>query len=302
MPLLLREILLMLHKARFLAGLLAVLASVAAHADLTIKMLPFKGSESQLLKDRLDALTRKHVDEHSLVSKDYPYTPATNFKDYLRLFASFDAQNTRYKDPATLYTLELSGRDYLAAVVSYNPMLTAEPNCQPNDSALPTGHCERIALRQRTCHLFLFEPETLRLESVTPLNIVRDPRPMLGQKERSFSYYDDKRPNDPRQIEGWPNCSKLLAVAPATAVPNSLLFALGYYDSAATVHKFDEPPLFKTSVLLSFQTDTAGKLQVVQNEYCLGNPNSYSSIAAARKALAACAVQKKVSQSNRVHN
>ena len=49
---------------------------------------------------------------------------------------------------------------------------------------------------------FLFEPKTLRLESVTPLNIVRDSRPMPGQKERSFWYYDDKRPNDPRQIEG----------------------------------------------------------------------------------------------------
>lgn len=281
----------MLTISRWL-GVLALLISAYAHADFALKVLPYTGDESLAIKERLDAFTQKYVDDHSLVSKDYPYKPAENFKGFSPLYWFYDAKYAQRKEPETLYMLTVSGYDHLAAVISFNPMLTAEPHCQPNDSALPTGHCELIAARQKTCHLFLFEPKTLVLESVTPLNIVRDPRPMPGQKQRSFWNYDEKHPNDPRQVEGWPTCSKLLAVAPAKEVPDALLFTLGYYDSAEATHKFDEPPLFKTTILASFQTDAAGKLQVKQDDSCLGNPNMYVSIGAARKALNRCAAKK----------
>jgi hypothetical protein len=180
----------------------------------------------------------------------------------------------------------------LAAVISFNPLLTAEPHCKTDDSTLSTGHCEWIATRQKTCHLFLFEPRTLILESVTPLNIARDPRFMPGQKERSFSNYDEKYPNDPRQVEGWPVCSKLLAVAPAKEVPDSLLFTFGYWDSAAPASKFDESPVFKTTVLVSLGLDANGKPVLRQDDSCLGNPNMYVSIGAARKALQWCTAKK----------
>lgn len=273
-------------------GVLTLLVSTCAHADLMLKMLPYTGSESQALKERLDVFTRKYVDEHSLVSQDYPYQPAENYKDYIPLYGNYDAKYAQLKYPETLYGLTINGRDYLAAVFSFNPMLTAEPHCRPNDSALPTGHCELIAKRQKTCHLFLIEPNSLALESVTPLNIVRDPRPMPGQKKRSFWHYNEKHPNDPRQVEGWPACSDLLAVATTKDVPDSLLFTLGYYDSAAVVDKFTGAPIFKTTVLVSISTDAKGKPQVTQDDSCLGNPNMYTSIGEARKALKQCASRK----------
>ena len=282
----------MLNITSLLTGLIALLLSASGHAELNIKMQPFKGSESQALKLSLDAFALTYVDENSLVSKDYPYPIARNSKIGLTLFDYYDAKYGPNKKAETLYALNFNGQDYLAAVIAFNPLLTAENHCKPNDSFIPTGHCEKVARQQLTCHLFLFEPKTVQLQSVTPLHIVRDPSPRPGKKERSFQNYDSSFPNDPRQIEGWPRCISLLAVAPAKMVPDSILFTLGYNDSAAPINKFDELPLFNTSILLSLQTDAQGKLQVIQNEYCLGNPNTYSSIAAARKALAACEVQK----------
>lgn len=275
-------------KGLFVAGLLT---SACAHADLALKVFPYVGEESKVLRERLDAFTRQYVDENSRVSEGYPYRPAVNYKDYLPLYWLFDSKYTKLQEAETLYKLTLDGRDYFAAVISFNPLLTVEPHCQPNDSALPEAHCDRIATRQKTCHLFLFEPQTLALESVAPLSIQRDPRPMPGQKERSFWNYDPRFPNDPRQIEGWPVCSKLLAVSPAKAVPDALLFTLGYFDSAEATHKFDEPPMFKTSVLLSLKRDASGKVAAVQDDRCFGNPNTLSSIAEARNALRRCAAK-----------
>lgn len=273
-------------------GVLALFACTCAYADLTLKMLSYTGSESQALKERIDSITQKYNDAHSLVSKDYPYKPAENEKDYIPLYGNYDAKYAQHQEPETLYTLTINGRDYLAAVFSFNPMLTAEPHCQPNDSALPAGHCQLIATRQKTCHLFLFEPKSLTLESVTPLNITRDHRPMPGQKKRSVWYYSEKHPNDPRQVEGWPACSELLAVASTKDVPDSLLFTLGYYDSAAVVDKFTGAPIFKTTVLVSISTDAKGNPQVTQDDSCLGNPNRYTSIGEARKALKQCVSKK----------
>jgi len=271
-------------------SIIALLFSTFAHADLSLKVLPYTGTESQSIKDRLDAFTRKYVDEHSLVSKDYPYSRAENYKNSDPLFWAYDAKYAKDKESETLYALAINNHDYLAAVISFNPMLTAEPHCQPDDSALPTGHCEIVDTRQLVCHLFLFEPKTLALENVTPLNIVRDPRPMPGQKKRSYWNYDERHPNDPRQIEGWPRCSKLLAVAPAKEVTDSLLFTLGYSDSAepASKHEEDYHPLFKTTLLVSLGVDAHGKVQAKQDDSCLGNPNTYVSIGAARKALQQC--------------
>lgn len=278
-------------------GVLALLVSTCAQADLTLKVLPFTGSESQVIKEHLDAFNRQYINEHSLVSNDYHYFNAENPKPFHLLYWYYDAKYAKRKEAETLYTLNIDGQEHLAAVISFNPMLTAEPHCQPdssNDSSPTEGHCDWIATRQMVCHLFLFEPKTLALENVTPLNIVRDPRPMPGQKKRGYWYFDEKYPNDPRQIEGWPRCSKLLAVAPAKEVANSLLFTLGYSDSAepASKHEEDYHPLFKTSVLVSLSTDTSGKVQARQDDSCLGNPNMYASIGDARKVLKRCAAGK----------
>ena len=259
----------------------------AVHAEIDLQVLPYIGSQSKELKEWLDNFTIRYIEGNSLVSKDYPYKPAENSKDFLPLYWHFGPKNTKHNEASTLYTLKTSGRDYLAAVIAYNPLLKAEPHCEPDDSAIPTGHCRRIAQWALTCHLFLFDPQSRKLESVTPLNITRDPRPLPGQKTRSFWDYDAKHAGDPRQIEGWPRCDNLLAVAPAKNVSDALLFTLGYSDSAAPREARSDPPEFRTTILVLLRQNQ-GKLEVIQEDSCLGNPNRYSTISAARKALGAC--------------
>jgi hypothetical protein len=82
----------------------------------------------------------------------------------------------------------------------------------------------------------------------------------------------------------------VLAVAPAKVVPNALLITLTYIDSGApiTKHENEYPPKFITTSLLRFSTDAQGRVQMKQDHRCLGNPNTITSIATARKVLAAC--------------
>lgn len=266
---------------------LLLIVPLAAQAEIDLQVLSYNGAQSKELKEWLDQFTTQYIEKNSFVSKNYPYKPAENSKDYLPLYWHFGPNNAKYKEASTLYTLKTNGRDYLAAVIAYNPLLTAEPHCEPDDSAIPTGHCRWIAQSALTCHLFLFDPQTRKLDSVTSLNIARDPRPLPGQKMRSFWHYDARRAGDPRQIEGWPRCDNVLAVAPAKEVSDALLFTLSYSDSAAPADPRNEPPEFRTTILVLLR-ESQGKLQAIQEDSCLGNPNMVSSIAAARKALKAC--------------
>lgn len=262
-------------------------ASISVMADVSIQVVPYEGQPSKALKERLDAFTVKYVESHSLVASKYPYKNSESFKSYLPLYWHFGPDNAKYKEASTLYSLQVDNHSYLAAIIAFNPLLTAEPHCEPDDSGLPTAHCEWIAQRNLTCHLFLFDPQSLKEESVTPINIRRDPRPLPGQKMRSFWYYDAKHAGDPRQIEGWPRCQNILAIAPSKVDPTSLLFTFSYFDSAAPADPRNEPPEFKTTIQLRI-SEEQGKLKVIQDDRCLGNPNMISSIAAARKALAQC--------------
>lgn len=267
--------------------LLTLITPVNAQAEVELQVLPYLGAQSKGLKEWLDVFVLNYTDKHSLVDNAYPYKPAESSKPLLRLYESFRPDYAKYKDATTLYTLKVSGRSYIAAIVAYNPLLKAEPNCKPNDSIDPTGHCDWIAQGALTCHLFLFDASSRNLESVTPLNITRDPRRLPGQKMRSFWHYDEKHAGDPRQIEGWPRCDKVLAVAPAKVVSDALLFTLGYSDSAAPADPRNDPPEFRTTILVLLR-DIQGKLQIIQEDSCFGNPNMLSSVAAARKALRGC--------------
>lgn len=264
-----------------------LITPVTTQAEIDLQVLPYTGGQSKELKVWLDAFSLDYTDKHSLVDKDYPYQPATSQKSLIRLYYDFRPDYAKYRDATTLYTLRTNGREYLAAIVAYNPLLKAESHCKPDDSANPTGHCDWIAQGALTCHLFLFDLQSRQLESVTPLNITRDSRLLPGQKMRNFWYYDEKHAGDPRQIEGWPRCDKVLAVAPAKVVSDALLFTLGYSDSAAPADPRNEPPEFRTTVLVLLR-QSQGKLQIIQEDSCLGNPNMLSSIAAARKTLSAC--------------
>lgn len=242
--------------------LLLLIAAATASADTDLKVLPYVGEQSRELKEWLDNFTLQYAEAHSLVSKDYPYKPAESTKDFLPLYWHFGPKNAKYKEASTLYTLKANGRNHLAGIIAYNPLLKAEPHCKPNDSIDPAGHCEWIAQRALTCHLFLLSPTGRQLESMTPLNIARDPK----------------------LIKGWPRCSKVLAIAPAKIHPNAFLLTLGYFDSAAPADPRMEPPEFRTTLLVQMPAEK----KVIQDDDCLGNPNMLSSINAARKALSAC--------------
>ena len=77
-------------------------------------------------------------------------------------------------------------------------------------------------------------------------------------------------------------------MAVAMVIPDAMLITLGYDDSASPADpRNDDPPQFTSTALLRF-SEVNGKLKIEQDDSCLGNPNKYKTITAARKALANC--------------
>ena len=110
----------------------------------------------------------------------------------------------------------------------------------------------------------MFNGDDLKLQNVTRRNIVRDKK----------------------QLVGLPRCG-ISAMAVAKVLPDAMLITMEYSDSAEPADKHSEPPYFYTTALLRF-SEVNGKLKIEQDDTCLGNPNKYKTIAAARKALAKC--------------
>ncbi|BAL26776.1 hypothetical protein [Azoarcus sp. KH32C] len=157
----------------------------------------------------------------------------------------------------SIFAWRISGKRYLSAIGRYTPDIAPLSDCDTN--------CDWIVNSHLVCHLFLFGADTLSLASVTPLNIVHD-RSLLRGKTR---------------------CSSVKAMAVAGAARDSLLITLGYSDSAEPAEARYDPPEFITTVALHFDP-TPGVLRVEQRDDCLGNPNGYQTIAAARKRLREC--------------
>lgn len=246
---------------------------------------------ARTLTAKLSPIVGQFAKAHSMVSPDYPFDSrkSDDWFAYDTLFLDFDLTNTKFANAETLYTLTFDGRNYIAGVGSYVPLLKAAPGCGPVE-ADGTDYCKRIAENNLVCHLFLFDPQTHAVMAVGAMPIERDNRPMPGVKRRSWVHFDPKYPNDPRQVEGWPRCHVVSAVASAKVVPNSLLISLNYIDSAESISKYgkDQQNFYTTTALLRFSTDEQGKVKITQDQSCLGNPNTHASINAARKALAAC--------------
>jgi hypothetical protein len=262
---------------------------------LVIQRLPTRGkNEARVLITELRPSVKQYAKAHSLVAPDYPYetyrNPASEWVKYGIHFTDFDLTNTKFQNAETLYDIIFDGRPYIAGVGSYVPVLKAVPSCVPSEAGSTVGHCEGLAENNQVCHLFLFDVQTHVITAVGAMPIERDNRPMPGGKERGWWNYNPRYPNDPRQIEGWPRCDGVLAVAPAKVIPNALLITLTYIDSGApiTKHEDEYPPKFTTTALLRFSSDAQGVVQMKQDQSCLGNPNAITSITAARKALAAC--------------
>ncbi|MBD5802130.1 hypothetical protein AZOA_15560 [Azoarcus sp. Aa7] len=157
----------------------------------------------------------------------------------------------------SIFAWKVSGKRYLSAIAQYTPNIAPLPDCDTN--------CDWIVNSHTVCHLFLFDADTLNLASVTALNIMRD---------RSL-------------LEGKTRCRSVKAVAVAGAARDTMLITLGYSDSAEPAEARYDPPEFVTTVALHFDP-TPGGLRIEQRDDCLGNPNGYKTIAAARKRLREC--------------
>ncbi|ADQ85202.1 hypothetical protein [Methylovorus sp. MP688] len=281
---------------------LFLMVTFRCDADITIKPAPYDKNKSPELSTKIKRITDKYCVDNSKISKDYPYGDNRKYQSCGQF--DWEWKDTvaypKNDNPNLPYLVKFNGKELLAIVTSFNPLLMAEPSCPANHSD-NESFCEGIARTQSTCHVFFLNPDNLKIEAVAPLNIARDPRQMPGQKERTFFDFYYKRynpkstkPIDPRYLEGWPLCSSLSAVAIAKDASDGLLFVLNYIDSAAPVDPRNEPPVFTSTVLMLLREEW-GKLKLYQESSCLGNPNTISTIAEARKVIRACnAADKKV--------
>ena len=281
---------------------LLLLVTLTCNAEITIKPAPYDKEKSPKLLTEIEKITDKYCHDNSKVSKSYPYIDNRKYQNCKQFDWDWRRTETYPKDsnPNMPYLVKFNGKELLAIVTSFNPLMMAEPSCPANHSD-NEFFCEEIARRQSTCHVFFLNPDNLKIEAVSPLNIARDPRQMPGQKERTFFDFYYKRynpkttkPIDPRYLEGWPLCGSLSAVAIAKDASDGLLFVLDYIDTAAPADPRNEPPVFTSTVLMLLREEW-GKLKLYQESSCLGNPNTISTIAEARKVIRACnAADKKV--------
>ena len=161
------------------------------------------------------------------------------------------------------------GKRFLSTIGSFNPEIVPLADCKPSPDELnPGDRCEWRRERFNVCHLFMFNGNNLKFESVTRLNIARDKKKLLGL----------------------PRCDGIEAMAVAKTIPDEMIITIRYMDSAEPADPRNDPPWFYSTVLLRFSDDN-GKLKIVQDDNCLGNPNKYKTITAARKALARCSAK-----------
>lgn len=159
-----------------------------------------------------------------------------------------------------------SGTTYFSNVSAFVPEVHPLEDCKSDPDELAAGNrCDWRRKGYKVCHLFMFNAQHLKLETVSRLNIARNKR----------------------ELKGLPMCLSVQAMAAAKTVPDAMLVTLGYIDSAEPANKNSDPTEFSTTLLLRFKDDN-GKLKIEQDDRCLGNPNNHKTIAAARKALSAC--------------
>lgn len=224
----------------------------ASHAELQVDVNMKPKQVEKLIAPLFESVVRPYGDQHS-----------ADFGWPSRTMGTFGHEDDKF---AWLF----NGRRLFSMVGSFTPEVAPLEDCKPSPDELNPG--DRCVWRRKgfkVCHLFMFSEPTLKRETVTRLNIVRDRKELVGL----------------------PRCRTVHAMAVAKVVPDAMLVTLGYIDSAEPAEKSYDPPEFFTTLLLRFKDDN-GKLKVEQDDSCLGNPNKYSTVAAARRALAACSTAK----------
>ena len=245
------------HMERHPIWLLALSLYVFAqpgHAELQLDLSKKPKQVEATLRPLFESVVRPYGDRHS---PDFGWPWGKN------------GTSTTYEGSNFLWTF--NGVGLFSNVGSFTPEIAQLEDCKSDSDKLYRGHgCDWRRNRFNVCHLFLFNSKDLKLESVTRLDIVRDKK----------------------QLVGLPLCLNIQAMAIAKDIPDAMLITMSYIDSAERADPKYDPPEFYSTVLLRF-SDESGKLKIEQDDSCLGNPNKYKTIAAARKALTNCAkVQK----------
>lgn len=220
----------------------------ASHAELQFDTSTKPTQVEKLVAPLFKSVVQPYGDQHS-ANFGWPYGK----------MGTFDHEDDKF---AWLF----NGKQLLSMIGSFTPEITPLEDCKPPaDYPFPKSYCDWRRTGFKVCHLFMFNGQTLKQESVTRLNITRDKK----------------------QLAGLPRCRTVQAMAVAKVIPDAMLITLGYIDSAEPANKNSDPPEFYTTLLLHFKDDN-GKLKIEQDDSCLGNPNQYKTIAEARKALTKC--------------
>lgn len=221
----------------------------SSHAELQVDARTKPKQVERLVAPLFKSVVQPYGDQHS-----------ADFGWPSRIMGTFDHEDDKF---AWLF----NGKRLLSMMGSFTPEIAPLEDCKPSPDELnPGDRCDWRIKRFKVCHLFMFNSQSLKLESATRLNITRDKK----------------------QLAGLPRCRTVQAMAVAKTVPDAMLITLGYIDSAEPADKNSDPPEFYTTLLLRFKDDN-GKLKIEQDDSCLGNPNQYKTIAEARKVLTQCA-------------
>ena len=220
-----------------------------SHAELQLDLSKKPKQVEATLRPLFESVVRPYGDRHS---PDFGLPWGKN------------GTSTTYEGSNFLW--EFNGMGLFSNIGSFTPEIVQLEDCKSDSDKLYRGHgCDWRRNRFNVCHLFLFNSKDLKLESVTRLDIVRYKK----------------------QLVGLPLCYGPQAMSVAKTVPDAMLVTLEYSDSAEPADPRNDPPSFFSTVLLRFRNEN-GKLKIEQDDSCLGNPNKYKTIAAARKALEAC--------------
>ncbi|MFA5172085.1 MAG: hypothetical protein WC426_11010 [Sulfuriferula sp.] len=241
----------------FYGMMLLLLSGLPAHAELRID----NTQKSASVYSKLNSVTasRQRFDSDKFIY-------STSEGAYLR-----DPSNAKRKYTwfgidtpveGSNFSWVFDGKSYLSSINSYNleEPLPARCNVNLNPNANCNPHENGVV-----CHLFLYDSETVDTVAIVRLDIKRDSN----------------------EIKGMPSCDGVNAMAIAKEVPDSMLISLEYTDSLS----LDSTPLKHSTTVLLRLTNQNGKLNIKQDDSCLGNPNKLKTISAARNALKQCATQ-----------
>lgn len=224
-----------------------------SHAELQLDSNKKPEQVQKILEPVFESVVDRYNEQHAVLFGGAFQRKITSYTNY----------------PYSNFAWIFNGTTLYSNVSGFVPEIAKLEDCKPSPDELNPGHrCEWRRKGFNVCHLYMFNGKSLKLENVTRLNIARDKKQMVGL----------------------PRCNGIEAMAVAKAIPDAMLITIRYSDSAEPADPRNEPPRFYSTVLLRF-SDDHGKLKIVQDDSCLGNPNKYKTVATARKALTACSAK-----------